>query len=449
MRIRVDSIGCRLNISEVETMARAFAAAGHRLVGPGDVADLYVFNTCAVTHLAARKSRQVIRQMRRANPAAAVVVTGCYAQLSPAEIQALGVDLIVGNNDKDRLPQIVAEAGLLRDSDPVPAPDGVPFSPDAALAEAGSRTRAFVKVQDGCDNRCTFCIVTVARGAGRSRNIPDVVSEINRLVALGYQEAVLSGVHLGSFGHDAGQPGGLKQLVAAILADTDLPRLRLSSLEPWDLDAGFFELWQNERLLPHLHLPLQSGCDETLRRMARRTSQAEFSALVAQARAAIPDLSVTSDIIIGFPGETEAEFARSITFVEQMEFAKLHIFRYSRREGTAAANMRGQVPSPVMQARSEAMHSLNATLEDNFRRRFVGRMMPVLWETSEPYGFGVQWSGLTGNYLRVVTQTPPDANLHNRVISTSLVDTAPAGLQGQLPSTSLNGAAVPELRIIA
>lgn len=431
MRIRVDSIGCRLNISEVEEMARTFAGAGHRLVGPGEVADLCVFNTCAVTHVAARKSRQVIRQMRRANPHAAVVVTGCYAQLSPEEIAALGVDLIVNNQDKDRLPQLVAEAGLLHDADPIPAPDAS-FLPNTPLDEGGSHTRAFVKVQDGCDNRCTFCIVTVARGAGRSRALPDVLSEINRLVELGYQEAVLSGVHLGSYGHDLGDGEGLYRLVKSILTETDLPRLRLSSLEPWDLDADFFELWQNERLLPHLHLPLQSGCDETLRRMARRTSQAEFARLVKEARAAISDLSVTTDIIIGFPGESDAEFDQSINFVEEMEFARLHIFRYSRRQGTSAAKMRGQVPSTVMQQRSQQMHSLNAVLEEKFRHRFVGRQMPVLWESSEPYGFGLQWSGLTGNYLRVVTQTNPHANLRNRVLSTALVDTAPAALLGQL-----------------
>ena len=311
MRIRVDLIGCRLNISEVEEMARAFAGAGHRLVGPGDMADLYVFNTCAVTHVAARKSRQIIRQMRRANPNAAVVVTGCYAQLSPDEIEALGVDMVIGNDDKDNLPQLVAKAGLLHDSDPIPAPDAAPVSFSAPT----SHTRAFIKVQDGCDNRCTFCIVTVARGAGRSRPLPDVIAEVNRLVEQGYQEAVISGVHLGSYGHDHGDTHGLRNLVAAILSETDLPRLRLSSLEPWDLDADFFELWQNKRLLPHLHLPLQSGCDETLRRMARRTSQAEFSQLLQQARAAVPDLSITTDIIIGFPGETDEEFAQSISFV--------------------------------------------------------------------------------------------------------------------------------------
>lgn len=432
MRIRVDSIGCRLNISEIEEMARSFISAGHRLVGPGDVADLYVFNTCAVTHVAARKSRQIIRQMRRANPNGVVVVTGCYAELSPDEIAALGVDMIIGNNDKDRLPQLVAEAGLLRDADPIPAPDAPSFMA-TPLADGGGHTRAFVKVQDGCDNRCTFCIVTIARGAGRSRPVAEVVAEINRLVGLGYQEAVLSGVHLGSYGHDAGDPRGLQTLVKAILSETDLPRLRLSSLEPWDLDAGFFELWQNRRLLPHLHLPLQSGCNETLRRMARRTSQAEFAQLLQTARAAIPDVSITTDVIVGFPGETRTEFEQSINFIEAMAFARLHIFRYSRRAGTAAAKMKGQIPAAIVQERSRQMHTLNARLEESFRKKFVGRTMPVLWEGSEPFGFGVQWSGLTGNYLRVVIQTNSNFDLRNRVTETELVDTIPGALQGALP----------------
>lgn len=434
MRVRVDSIGCRLNISEVEEMARSFASAGHRLVGPGDMADLYVFNTCAVTHVATRKSRQIIRQMRRANPQGAVVVTGCYAQLSPADVEALGVDLVVENGQKDNLPRLVSEAGLLQDADPIPATDTASFI-TSLPSFSGRHTRAFIKVQDGCDNRCTFCIVTVARGAGRSRSIADVVTEINRLVEMGYQEAILSGVHLGSYGHDLGKPQGLEALVNTILAETDLPRLRLSSLEPWDLAANFFELWQNERLLPHLHLPLQSGCDATLRRMARHTSQAEFSRLVETARRNISDLSITTDIIVGFPGETEEEFAQSIAFVEEMAFSKLHIFRYSKRAGTAAAKMKGQVPSKIMQERSQRMHTLNAHLEETFRRRFVDRVMPVLWESNEPYGFGLQWSGLTGNYLRVVAQTNSDVDLHNQVIETELVDTVPAALLGQL-STS-------------
>jgi threonylcarbamoyladenosine tRNA methylthiotransferase MtaB len=205
-------------------------------------------------------------------------------------------------------------------------------------------------------------------------------------------------------------------------------------------------LWRDERLLPHLHLPLQSGCDATLRRMARRIDQRRFAQLVRAARAAIPDLAVTTDIIVGFPGETEAEFAESIAFVEAMAFAKLHIFRYSRRDGTAAATMSGQLRPQVAQERSERMHALNSGLEQSFRQTFVGRTMPVLWESSEPFGFGRQWSGLTGNYLRVVTQTGPGVDLQNKVLNTQLVETAPAALIGRLPSPwgSLPAAFEPE-----
>jgi threonylcarbamoyladenosine tRNA methylthiotransferase MtaB len=261
-----------------------------------------------------------------------------------------------------------------------------------------------------------------------------VLSEINRLVEAGYQEVVLSGVHLGSYGYDRGDSRGLHHLVEAILSETDVPRLRLSSLEPWDLTEDFFGLWANPRLLPHLHLPLQSGCDETLRRMARHTSQAQFSRLVEVAHAAIPDLSITTDIIVGFPGEGEAEFADSLAFVEAMAFAKLHTFRYSRREGTAAAKMKGQVPAKIVQQRSQAMHTLNAELERSFRQKFVGRFLPVLWESHEPFGFGLQWSGLTPNYLRVISQTGPAVNLRNQVLETELMALAPAALVGQLPA---------------
>lgn len=432
MRIRVDSIGCRLNISEVEEMRRRFVSGGHRLVGPGEIADLYVFNTCAVTHGAARTSRQIIRQMRRANEQAKVVVTGCYAELSPQAVEALGVDLVVGNAQKDKLPDLLVERGWLGEAEPIPAIDAASFISPTFETQA-SHTRAFVKVQDGCDNRCTFCIVTVARGAGRSRTRAEVIAEINRLTAAGYQEAVLSGVHLGSYGHDWGDPHGLQTLVRAILAETDLPRLRLSSLEPWDLAEGFFDLWANPRLLPHLHLPLQSGCDATLRRMARHTSQAQFARLVEAAQTTISDLSITTDIIVGFPGESEAEFAASLAFVEAMAFARLHIFRYSRREGTVAAKMKGQVPSASVQQRSQQMHTLNAELERKFRQKFVGRCLSVLWESHEPFGFGWQWSGLTANYLRVITQTGPAIDLRNQVLETELIALAPAALLGQLP----------------
>jgi threonylcarbamoyladenosine tRNA methylthiotransferase MtaB len=422
MRIRLEALGCRLNTSEVESLARRFATAGHQVVGPDEPADVCVLNTCAVTHIAARKSRQEARRLKRAHFNAALVVTGCYAELEPDQAAALGVDMVVGNRDKERIVELVeARWGTQFPTSNFQFP----------IPNYSSRTRAFLKVQDGCDNRCTFCIVTIARGEARSQPVDDVLAEVRSLVATGYQEVVLSGVHLGSYGHDRGDRRGLFQLVQRLLNETDVPRLRLSSLEPWDLDVDFFGLWESPRLGRHLHLPLQSGCDATLRRMARRTTGAAFAGLVAAARAAIPDLSVTTDMIVGFPGETEDEFAASLAFAEAMAFAKLHIFRYSRRAGTVAALMRGQVPAAVAAERSQRMHELNNTLEHAFRRRFVGRTMGVLWETCQPGRDGaLEWDGLTDNYLRVLASGGP--GLHNVVTPVRLVADGPKGLVGEL-----------------
>jgi threonylcarbamoyladenosine tRNA methylthiotransferase MtaB len=435
MRVRLETLGCRLNISEVEGMARRFIAAGHWVVGPDEPADLCVLNTCGVTHVAARKSRQIIRHLKRANPGAGMVVTGCYAELEPDQVDALGVDMVIGNQDKDRLVELVMDHWRRvhpEKGGPRPAADSQPPISDLSshYLYPGARTRAFIKVQDGCGNRCTFCIVTVARGAARSRPADDVICEVQELVAAGYQEVVLSGVHLGSYGHDLGNRRGLFHLVRRLLDETDVPRLRLSSLEPWDLDVDFFTLWQDPRLGRHLHLPLQSGCDATLRRMARHTNTASFAELVSAARAAIPDLSVTTDVIVGFPGETEAEFSQSLEFVEAMAFAKLHVFRYSRRAGTAAATMPGQVPSDVIEGRSRRMHDLGTRLERAFRRRFFGRTMEALWETGEVNGEGLLWSGFTENYLRVSARGGPD--LRNVVTPVQLMADTSSGLMGQI-----------------
>lgn len=433
MRIRIDSLGCRLNIGEAEHLARVLAVSGHRIVGPGEAADLMVLNTCTVTHVAARKSRKLLRHWRRVNPTAAIVVTGCYAELSPGEVAALGADLVVGNQYKDELPRVLEETGFLNDTQVLPSPDAFPIQSDDALGgNWNGRTRAFVKVQDGCDNRCTFCIVSVARGSSRSRAVGEIVAEIRDLVQAGYREAVLSGVHLGSYGHDQNSQEGLLGLVRSILHETIIARLRLSSLEPWDLGPEFFSLWEEEpRLLPHVHLPLQSGCDDTLRRMARRTDQASFRTLVRQAREAVPELSITTDIIVGFPGESDMEFETSFSFVEEMEFAKLHVFRYSPREGTAAAMMPGQVLPRIVQERRNRMQALGAVYEAAFKARFIGRTVPVLWESAEPRPECVRWSGLTGNYIRVVAETGKDIDLTNKVTETTLVGEFPGAVFGE------------------
>jgi threonylcarbamoyladenosine tRNA methylthiotransferase MtaB len=395
MRVYLETTGCRLNQSEIETLARQFRQAGHTVVHSAEEADLCVVNTCAVTREATRSSRNLIRRLNRSNAGAEIVATGCYAHLSPELVEALpGVARVVDNIEKERLVPLVLDLDEETfDREPLDRE----FLPGAL-----GRTRAFVKVQDGCNNRCTFCVTTIARGPGRSRPLEDVIREIQALGAAGYQEAVLTGVHLGSYGHERGERDGLSRLVRAILSATDVPRLRLSSLEPWDLSPDFFGLWDDSRLCRHLHLPLQSGCDATLKRMARRTSQASFRALVAAARHHIPDLGISTDVIVGFPGETDDEFESSHDFIRAMDFMKLHVFRYSARAGTAAARMAGQVPEEIKKARSARLLALSDEGAQRFASSFVGREIRVLWEqiagASEA---GFHNSGLTDNYLRV------------------------------------------------
>lgn len=433
MRVYLESTGCRLNQSEIETLARQFAGAGHVIVHDAQDADLCVVNTCAVTREATRSSRNMIRRLNRANNSAEIVATGCYAHLSPDVVGALpGVAQVVDNLGKERL------VPLVLDTDSLPEHfDREPVEREIVPGALG-RTRAFVKVQDGCNNRCTFCVTTLARGQGRSLPVENVVREIQMLAAQGYQEAVLTGVHLGSYGHDHGKRDGLEQLVRAILAATDIPRLRLSSLEPWDLSPDFFTLWENPRLCRHLHLPLQSGCDATLKRMARRTSQREFRALVESARAYIPGLAISTDIIVGFPGETDAEFEDSFAFVYAMDFMKLHVFRYSQRPGTAAARMPGQVPNDVKKERSARMLALSDVGAQRFYARFVGCALPVLWEqVTGASGDGFHNSGLTDNYIRVEV-TAPEA-LTNTIMRVHLVETTDRGLRATLAPAAHTG----------
>ncbi len=432
MRIRLDSIGCRLNIGEIEAMARTFAASGHSIVSQGERAELCILNTCTVTAIASKKSRQFIRQLRRRNPGATVVATGCLAELEPDSLEALGVDLVVGNAVKDDLPDLLSNRGWLTDSGTTTLDS--PY-------ESGARTRAFLKVQDGCDNRCTFCVVTIARGTGRSRRSDEIVAEVRKLLTLGYREVVLSGVHLGSYGHDLGQPRGLEELVRRILAETDLQRLRLSSLEPWDLDPAFFEVFVDPRVLPHLHLPLQSGCNATLNRMARKITARGFAELVEAARETIDDVAISTDVMVGFPGETNEEFEESITTVERLGFSKLHIFRYSSRGGTRAAAMPDQVPGPVANRRSTRLHELGERLASDFHQSFIGRTAEVLWEDAEEIGMQRRWSGLTGNYIRVLTETGADVDLGNTITTVDLEACVPGAILGSIPGISASGIA--------
>jgi threonylcarbamoyladenosine tRNA methylthiotransferase MtaB len=430
MRVYLHSIGCRLNQSEIETMARQLLAAGHEIVSDPSQAEQVIINSCAVTTSASRDARTLTRRIHRDNGAAAITLTGCYASMAASEVGKLpGVAKVVDNTLKDRLVQMI---------DPNASPETAPYDQEPVmremLARRGGRTRAFVKVQDGCDNKCTFCITTIARGKGRSRLPGDVVAEIQALASAGYQEAVLTGVHLGSYGVDLNGRArklGLEDLVKAILQRTEIPRLRLSSLEPWDIGPAFFDLWQDPRLLPHLHLPLQSGSDKILRRMARRTSQASFSHLVERARAQIPHVNVSSDIIVGFPGETETDFEESLEFVRQLRFSRLHVFNYSSRPGTAAAHMPGHLSGTVKRARARRMIELGHQLSLDFHKSFEGTTRNVLWENGVANdGNGLRWLGYTDNYIRVTGDSLDD--LFNQVLPARLTDARPDGISGQI-----------------
>ncbi len=425
MRIHVSSLGCKLNQSEMETLAAKLATAGHQVVDSPAEADLCVLNTCAVTHVAARKSRQALRRLHRENPDARLVATGCYAELTPGDLRDLpAVERVVGNEDKVNLALLIGS-----DTD----------HPISNTQYPTSRTRALVKIQDGCDNACTYCIIRVARGPQHSRPADNVLVDVQARLAAGHNEIVLTGVHIGAYGRDRAGVAGpdLWALARRILAETDLPRLRLSSVEPWDLPAEALALWDDPRLCRHLHLPLQSGCDATLRRMNRRYTAAEFADLVSAAREAIPDLAITTDVIVGFPGETEAEFAASLDFVRNAGFARVHVFPYSRREGTPAAQMPGRVPPPVKAERSRAMRAIAAEAARDFQRQFVGRTMDVLWESSRRGEAGRVWSGLTDNYLRVYAESAAD--LENVIAPARLVALEKRALRGEIVASKSGG----------
>lgn len=432
MKIFLSSIGCRLNQSEIETMGRQLLAKGHEIVTDTEAADKVIINTCAVTSQAARDARTQTRRVQRQNPQTEIFLTGCYATVAPHELQQLdGLLRVIANKDKHRLVQMI---------DPQTTDDSPVFDQDPIMREflrgQTGNTRAFVKVQDGCNNRCTFCITTIARGPGRSRRLADIVSEIQAMTAAGYKEVVLTGVHLGSYGQDLDSQVDLWTLVETILRYSDIPRLRLSSLEPWDLVPEFFTLWQNPRLLPHLHMPLQSGSDNILRRMARRTSRHDFRHLAASARAYIPDLNLSTDIILGFPGESEDDFEQSLDYVREIGFSRLHAFTYSPRPGTAAAKMPDQIPNATKKERTRRMIELGKQLSHSYHQGFIGQTRPVLWETNIGANKdNLLWSGYSDNYIRVTAAGP--VNLFNSVTPARFLGAQADGAAGTIvwPST--------------
>jgi threonylcarbamoyladenosine tRNA methylthiotransferase MtaB len=411
--VALDSLGCKLNQAEMQQLARQLTAAGYRLVAPTDKADIYILNTCTVTHIADRKSRHMLRMARRRSPGARLVAIGCYAQRSPRELaQIEGVELVIGNDRKMNLLK------LLKDADnPV-----MPVTGDSMNKQQDGRTRAFVKVQDGCRNFCAYCIVPLVRR--REENVPveKVTALVRGLVANGYQEVVLTGTEIGAYN---GNGVNLEGLLKCILAETAVPRLRLSSLQPHQISPGLIGLWRDSRLCPHFHLSLQSGSDTVLKRMKRRYNIDDYSRVVSLIRNSVPDVAVTTDVIVGFPGETDAEFQETLEFCRQMQFARIHVFPYSPRPGTEAADMPQQVPAGVKKQRGQQMLALAKESALSFRKRFLFRTMNVLWEKQS----GGVWSGLTGNYIKVYAKN--DKDLTNRILPVEFEKLYRDGLWGE------------------
>jgi threonylcarbamoyladenosine tRNA methylthiotransferase MtaB len=423
MKIFLDTIGCRLNQAEIESLARQFRTAGHVIVSTAGEADLAVVNTCTVTTEAASDSRAAIRRAKRLG-AGEVVVTGCWTTLEPDEAAELeGVTRIVPNQQKENLATDLL--GLPHEYFDL---ESVARQPLPGLHK---RTRAFIKAQDGCDNACTFCITRLARGDSRSRPVDEIVRDVVSALNGGAREIVLTGVHLGSWGLDLAPARRIPALVSDLLARTTIPRLRLSSLEPWDLDEGFFSLWHDSRLCRHLHLPLQSGSATVLKRMARKTTPESFAALLRSARAAIPECAITTDVIAGFPGETDEEFSETLEFVRSMQFAGGHVFSYSPRPGTPASLMKGKVRGEVVKSRSTVLRRVLAESAEAFHRKFIGKTLPVLWEaTSILTNAGWQIEGLTDNYMRVTAIAPKP--YWNRIDNVSLKTSSADGLWGKI-----------------
>jgi len=417
MQVYLTALGCRLNEAELQMWADEFKTHGINVCKELEDANLIVVNTCAVTGEAARKSRQTIRKLHRKNTSAKLVVTGCYASLEKEQAEdLLGVDLIVSNADKEKLPKLCYDLLDFK---------SMPFAatePEESALFVRNKERAFIKIQDGCRYRCTYCIVTVARGDESSRTIEDLIGEIQRLEKSGVQEIVLTGVHVGGYGSDL--DCSLYDLVVTILEKTTVPRIRFASVEPWDLPDNFFELFKDTRLMPHMHLPIQSGSNRILKKMSRRCKSETFLELVERARSVVPEFNVTTDVIVGFPGESEEDFELSKKIVEQAGFGHVHIFSYSDREGTKAARLPDKIQNDTKKARSKSLHQLAQDVKISKLKELVSRKQNILWEgrAHKVESGSYRYFGHTENYYKVQLDIDEPLDLSNQIVECEFVD---------------------------
>jgi threonylcarbamoyladenosine tRNA methylthiotransferase MtaB len=412
--VALDFLGCKLNQAENQELARRLEAAGYTVVSPEDKADIYVLNTCSVTLTADRKSRHLLRQARRRNPAARLVAIGCYAEHAPEDLGAIkGVELVLGNDAKMGLLDLLGHVSNLK----------------AVIQGRGKsrrgRTRAFLKIQEGCKNFCSYCIVPYVRHKEASVSAEAVLTSVKELLSEGCREIVLTGTEIGAYNDDGTNMEDLIKRVLAETAQFTAVRFRLSSLQPHHITPGLLALWKDPRLCPHFHLSLQSGSDPVLKRMKRKYTTADYRRAVELLRAAVPEVAVTTDVIVGFPGKTDAEFEETVAFCKEMRFARIHVFPFSPRPGTAAASMPNQVPDDVKKERTDRMLALAKESARQFHQGFLGKTLEVLWEQQA----GGIWSGYTGNYIKVYSKS--GADLTNTMTRVKLVKLYREGMWGE------------------
>ena len=406
-KIAFYTLGCKVNQADTASMENLFLRSGHQLVSFDGEADVYIINTCVVTNTGQRKSRQTIHRAIRKNPNALIVVTGCYPQTATEEVKAIaGVDMIIGNQDRAQIVQLVEERLAHRQTDTLDAVHKLTASTafeEMAAGDITDKTRAFLKIQEGCNQFCTYCIIPYARGPLRSRSLESIRTETQRLISAGFKEIVLIGIHLGCYGKENPDGPTLYDAVKTVLDVPGVQRLRLGSLESVEVEPRLLTLMQEDaRFCRHLHLPLQSGCDKTLQAMHRPYTTAKFKTLLADIKTKVPDIAITTDVIVGFPGETEADFETTCKFAESCGFSKMHIFPFSARKGTPAEKFAGAVTEAVKKERADILGRIDETMHKTFLQAMVGQTAEVLFE--QPAGEDY-FEGLTGNYQRVFVKS--------------------------------------------
>ena len=429
-RVAFYTLGCKVNQYETEAMLELFEKEGYEKAETEDYADVYVINTCTVTHMSDRKSRQYIRRMKKKNPDAIIAVVGCYSQVSPEEILSIDeVNLVMGTNDRKKIVEEVKKIDASRKVSTVDDIMKVKAFEEIEINKTNGKTRAFMKIQDGCDRYCSYCIIPYARGRVRSRDLESIVKEVENLAANGYKEVVLTGIHVASYGKDIKETDiKLLDVIKQINDIEGIERIRLSSVEPILFTDEFVEaVSAMDKVCPHYHLSLQSGCDETLKRMKRRYTTEEYKTIVDRLRAAIPNVSITTDVIVGFPGETNEEFDKTYEFLKDIELTHMHIFKYSPRKGTPAATMENQVDPSTKHERSEKLLQLNEENFKKFGQKMLDKEFNVLFE--QKVGDN-KFEGLTENYVKVIVES--DKDLSEQILKVKITDVKNEFLEGIL-----------------